>query len=359
MKEILERAAEYILSAQTPEGGLADRPLNNDRLPFRRLLMIYNFAAIGLLHFYDITKNKKYLTAVKKWIKFWAERQNLFSDRFGFRGTFYDYKYDPQTRTYKVRLFGNESAANKGGAGYDSSDAYPSIWLLVLLGYFNRTKDKNLILKLKQNIHLASESILITWNEMDTTWCHPNWKFVYMMDECETYAGLISAAKLLKLAGAKGWKAYQNFAQRLKNSILKLWDPKREEFWWGYRPDGRKIKTNWKRWFPDVNENLWPILWEIVPPDSPVAKIIWEKTNRYHPEWFRKQSMKVQVGVVACKMGDLQRAEEAMNWISKTIEKKAWESLKDPQKFGIVHELGLLPLLYKGITKQPVKLLEV
>ncbi len=372
-EEALQKVAEYILSSQTPEGGIADRPLKTPGRRFERLLMIYNFSSIGLLHFYDITGDKKFLEAAKKWILFWKDRQNRGNDRFGFEGTFYDYLYDPESRLYKRRNFGYENLANLGGAGYDSSDAYPSMWLLTLLGYYNRTHDFKFVKDLKENILLAAESILITWNKDNLTWCHPNHRTVYLMDETETYAGLASAEKLFNILGEdQRSRAFSNFKELLLNAVMEiLWDNEKKEFRWGYEQryeytDFGKIKTwreffstDWKRWFPDACENIWPILWELVSPEDEKAKLVWEKFNNYFPNWYSENSMVVQTGVVAAIMGDREKAEKAFEKVAELLSEDSLENIGDEQSFGITHEVGLFPLLYKyTVNGEKVSLLE-
>ncbi len=363
--DLLYQTGEYLLSCQTKEGGICNYPINNlDNYSFYdRLLMVYNFAPLGLLKTYEITKDKKYLESVKRWIGFWATYQNLTEDRFGFTGTFYDWLYDRKFKNYRLRCFYEENTANKGGAGYDSIDAYQSIFLLVIRNYYKLTDDKSLVQSLNKNIQLAAESILSTIDADGLTWCHPNWPYKYMMDVTETYAGISAAVDLFEILEIKALKEKFVFIlEKMKEEIVSWWVSDRNDYIWakirGLKPmayaqnDERLIRkdttlyTDWEKWFPDVCENLWPVLWGVVSPDDKKSKIIWGKVNKYHAEWIypEKYSFVVQLSYIAILMRDIEKAESAIENL-----KNGFNSLKNPQNFGLSHEYGFLPYTIEAL----------
>lgn len=350
LEKLVKSVAEYIISCQTKEGAICDFPLNKNKKRYY-LVMIYNFAPIGLLKLAEYSKEQKYLAAVKKWILFWAEKQNKQPDRFGLVGTFYDYIYDIKTEKYFYRIFGAENLANQGGPGYDSTDAYPSMFLYVIHQYFELTKDEKLLYDLKPTIILAANSILYTKSKNNLTFAHPNWPYIYMMDETETYAGLVSAANLFEILKEKELKKYyMDEAMDLKNGILNLWDELNGYFIWGLKRENEKnyidyeykqLTTNWEIWFPDVCENLWPILWKIVPPESSIAKTVWKKLKTKYPDFYKnvsKYSCLPQIAYVAVMMKDYEVAQSIVLNIDENFE-----LVINQQHFGISHELGLLP----------------
>ena len=126
----------------------------------------YNFGAIGLVKAFQMTGERQYLGRCRKFIEFWMDRQNLRPDRFGVPGTFYD---QVKNANGKIVPFNYTSGPNKGGPGYDASDADGLFVAIAALKYYAITGDKEFLENTAGNSNSLVIRFLQRWIQMTTS----------------------------------------------------------------------------------------------------------------------------------------------------------------------------------------------
>ncbi len=265
--------ANWLLSCTTKGGIIQWYPNMGYTIPY-----FSSFAALGLLDAYGITFSSDYSFAVKNWIIWYANHQN-FPDTYGLNGSIYDY-----VKKDKKWIATND---------YDSADATAGLYLKTILKYYETMGELSFLLRLRKNIDGAVECILTLQDSDGLTWAKPNYYEKYLMDNSEVYAGLLSAVKLyIALGDYKKAIRVNKSMKNLRRGILSMWDNKSGAFRWAKDESGAFEKTDYRIWYPDCMEQIWPIYFGVISTESIYAKIIWKKINKMHyPNWTNPNNL--------------------------------------------------------------------
>ncbi|MBU1074422.1 hypothetical protein KKG45_14365, partial [bacterium] len=106
----------------------------------------------------------------------------------------------------------------------------------------------------------------------------------YLMDNCESYGGLISWSALERRLGRDAGPRYLAAAERLRQAIMsRLYDPATHRFHWA-ESDGVVHAASWDTYYPDALAQLFPVLYGVVPAGGEPAGSLWrEFAARYDP----------------------------------------------------------------------------
>lgn len=194
-------------------------------------------------------------------------------DRYGLYGTVYD---------YTVADDGTEIPEQS----YDSSDSYGATFLTLLWRYFRATGEPDWLLTHKEDLEMVARAVLATRQDDGLTLARPDWPVKYLMDNCEVYEGLLNYAALLETVWGEEAKAsfYRQAALKIKEALQrKMWTGE------GYCPAvyrwGWRRRPHWKKWYPDVLAQFFPLICGVLEPRSPEAAVIYRAFLRNYPNW--------------------------------------------------------------------------
>lgn len=253
----LREEYEWLERCRLPSGALSMAPGDRRINPY-----FSNLAAMALLHWNP--------EAVRDWIVWYLGHMNEV-DRFGLRGTVYDYQW----------VAGREVSDND----YDSADSYAATFLTLVARHFFTTGDGALVVENMHKIETVAGVILALMDEDDLTWAKADRRFKFLMDNAEVYRGLADWADVLRTLGF--WRQgdlWASVAERVRVAVdRELWIESQGAYSWAKTSIGTRAIR--RRWYPDTTAQLFPILFGLIDPDSPRAKALIAKVNESYPGW--------------------------------------------------------------------------
>lgn len=275
-KSICQSEAEWLWSQQLPNGAFAFYYHNNGEVSVNPYFS--ETVAIALINYDNSKDSKKKIEKYFDW--HFSHLNNKTYDINNLEGTIYDYKY--KLNNGKII---EESTSKK----YDSTDSYAALFLKALADYaknFGIDKTKGYILNNGNSINQIVNVILSTM-VYDYSYAKPNYKIIYLMDNCEVYSGLKSAEFL-----------YSNII-KTRNDLLKSVKYKIEYFdnnfdkdWWKNdhyasilnkdRSEYTHINFTYSQFYPSATSQLLPFNFELIDPFSNEhAQIVYKKMGEY------------------------------------------------------------------------------
>ena len=250
--------ADWIMSARFPDGAIAHYPDKQAVWPY-----LANFAAMGLSRATEVTGDRKYVEAAWQWLAWYQAHM----DAEGF------------VTDYSVQ---NGVLVSTGFM--DSTDAYAGTFLSALLAAYAARPDTRRLRTFLPGIEGAVRAIEATQDGDGLTWAKPTWKAKYLMDQAETYDGLLAAeilAKYLKkttLARRAGTDA-----AKMRAGVATLWNTAVGAYDWAKHEDGRTTANRWNYLYSDSLQQAWAAAYNLVPSDR-VGPLV-AKFNLSQPHW--------------------------------------------------------------------------
>ncbi len=207
---------------------------------------------------------------VRAYIRWYLDNLNA-SDRHGLSGTIYD-----------LVVYGNGDEDWSGN--YDSADAYAATFLSLVTRYVEATKDRELALEINPTLEdIAYVILTLQASEDGLTWVWPKHDSKYLMDNCETYAGLMDYDHLRREFMGKTDSEYKDVALAIRDGIKEnLFDLERLNFYFGIDRDLTPYRSNWHTRYPDALAQLFPIVYGVVEARSPLARHLWQEFSLRH-----------------------------------------------------------------------------
>lgn len=223
-----------------------------------------NLAAIGL------TKNPRYYPQVKKWMQWYVRHMNK-PDKWGLTCTTYDYTVSNGVETSKDDA--------------DSTDSYAATFATLAWSFW-QTQDPDAqayVKSLKTSLDCMGGVIVQTMQPNGLTIAKPDYKTLYLMDNCEVYEGLVNLARLMEAFGDPQRRDYyRDYSDKVRSAIQTvLWDPQHKT----YLPFAGSPPAAWKTWYPDATAQLFPILSGVVAPTDGRARQIYASFQAQYPNW--------------------------------------------------------------------------
>lgn len=104
----------------------------------------------------------------------------------------------------------------------------------------------------------------------------------YLMDNCETYAGLTA---FIELAREFEWQIHvplEIVREKLRTGILnRFYNSEGRHFYWMIDGSYRK-QPEWHSFYPDAFAQLFPILYLMIPDEYGIKSELWEKFHQWH-----------------------------------------------------------------------------
>jgi len=284
-------AAAWVDRQQLPDGAVLYG--SNEIEPY-----FANVAATGL------ATQRAQLPRVRAWMQWYVAHLNV-RDRWGLRGTIYDYRYAHGVETSLRRADSVDSYAatffTLARAAYDGGDAPSQAY----------------VRSIRPRLEEMAEMLEDVAQADGMTVALPDHPVAYLMDNAEVYRGLSDLAYLERRAFARAPEgaAYDARARRVAAGIATLWssangtyDSSKQE------PSGPQAPSHWSVWYPDATAQLFPALQGVVPAASPRASALWTAFNAAWPAWDRLINGDpggfpwALTGATAVVVGDRQRA---------------------------------------------------
>jgi hypothetical protein len=225
--------ADWLLQGQLPDGAIAWYIDRGHISPY-----LANYAAIGLAEARMQTGTIAYSDAAWSWLHWYAAHQ----DASGF------------VTDYNVDAFGTETSTGDE----DSTDAYAGTYLSAARATYIADADIAQLASLHESLAAAVSAIEATQDVDGLTWAKPAWHVKYLMDQTETYNGLVSAADLAAALSDDALRTRAtDDAARMRAGIGSLWDAPTGAYDWAKNDGGVVNTTDWAVLYPDAMEQAW------------------------------------------------------------------------------------------------------
>ena len=239
----IEADADWIASAQLPDGAIANYPFNGTSAVIQPYLS--NYGAIGLAEATSASGDMTYANDA------WS---SLF---------WYGAHMDPTTGYVTDYDYANGVETSTGS--FDSTDSYAGTFLAAAWDTYAATDNTANLAKLLPAIQLAVKAIESTQQSDGLTWATPTYHAKYLMDNAEVYGGLVSAENLARAANDAALvseataDATSSFA-----GIQGFWNTTTNSYDWARAGADATTDTttDWTVLYPDAFEQMWAIAWD-------------------------------------------------------------------------------------------------
>jgi hypothetical protein len=243
---------DWILGAQMADGAIAHQHDRVTVLPY-----LANFAAIGLARARKVTGDRRYGEA---WYQHHEDANGYVTD-------------------YVVR---NGTLHSTGDM--DSTDAYAGTFLIAVRDAWRATKSRSHLRSVRPGVVGAVHAIESTQDGDGLTWAKPSWHVKYLMDQAETYAGLVSAVEIGRAVGERSLaRRAARDAARLRVGADKLWNRATGAYDWALHQNTARRATDWSVLYPDAAAQAWVAALGLA--RGARAKALTARFERAQPQW--------------------------------------------------------------------------
>jgi hypothetical protein len=255
--------ANWILSARLADGAIANYTDKQAVWPY-----LSNFAAMGLARAFEVTRDSRYINAAWQWASWYQAHMDT-------QGFVTDYTISNGVLT---------------STGFmDSTDAYAGTFLLAVRDAFRADANLSKLNGLKTGIAKAVKAIEATQTADGLTWAKPTWRVKYLMDQGETYAGLLAAAELArKLNNTTLANRATTDAKRMRTGVGTLWNSSVSAYDWAKHANDARTATNWSYLYSDALQQAWSVAFGLVDPTRDVGLMTRFTTSQ--PKWAQPTS---------------------------------------------------------------------
>lgn len=238
--------------------------LYEDEIQYKNIVIPY---LVNVIAIYELSGNR-HVREVKNYIVWYLNHLN-YPDRQGLTGTIYD---------YAILMSGEE----KPSYDYDSVDGYAGTFLCLLDLYQLCTGDNALIHdywdKIKDIAYLIP--YLMKQDGLTVALLQNKEHTKYLMDNCESYAGIIAFNKLTKRTGRNEDSFYVVKAEEIRKGVLEiLYNQEKKNFDWAI-DDKAKHASDWSILYPDALAQIFPIYYGLLDQDQKKKKMLWLEFNK-------------------------------------------------------------------------------
>lgn len=263
---------------ETETAWLASLQLENGAIPMTKnpngtVTMNPYFADIAALALLD--NAEKYAENVKAYMDWHFSHLNTAETDYN--------RMDATIYDYNITLENGKIVKEESKGTYDSTDSYAATFLTVVNKYYEKTGDKEYVIANANDIARVAEAMLYTL-QMGLTYAKPDYKVMYLMDNCEVYEGCVSAANLLKVISSES-SSYDITATKtdyaatwIKSTIeSKLWNAQGKYYDAGIFTDGSAaFEFTWEEFYPCATAQLFPIVHGLIGADTIRAKELYD-----------------------------------------------------------------------------------
>jgi len=275
----------YQTIASHEQAWIKDIQLENGALPFRELsngtaTIIPYFSAIsGMALLHDIDTD--YSNQVMHYIEWMLENLNdSSSDYFNIDGTMSNFKVN----------YMNDNSYQVIPYKYDSVDSYTALMISLIMRANEKTKNIEFLIKYEREIIRVLNALLSTRLDNGLSIVSVGNRTQYIMDNVEVNYGLRDGIKLvnrllevsnesleLKLIKTKlvGW-----LDDNTKAIEELLWNNDKGTYNVALNENNQIVEfKSWDNFYPDAVAQLFPIIFEVIEPDSTRANALYDAFN--------------------------------------------------------------------------------
>lgn len=298
---------------------LAGTQLSNGALPMTSLLpgesirvcpYFSSFAALALL-----CDPLRYAENVRQYMDWHFSHLNTADKDVNRQdGTIYDYLIRESNGIYTETPL----CDGEGRPTYDSTDSYAALFLVVLAEYAEKTGDRQYLTRHTPEIQRVVSAMLSTLNN-GLTRAKPDYPVKYTMDNSETAWGLRAALRLCGwVPGLNAGFLHGILANLLQTMERSLWN--RDQGYYEVGLDGRDLPVvpvfDWRQFYPDAMAQAFPILTEILPPDSGRAEYLYHELLRYYPPSAINGDMLINASLLSLTAARMNDAASARQYLA-------------------------------------------
>lgn len=303
---------------ETETAWLASLQLENGAIPMTSTLngtvtMNPYFADIAALALLD--KAEKYAENVKAYMDWHFSHLNTKENDYN--------RMDATIYDYNITLENGKVVKEESKGSYDSTDSYAATFLMVLNKYYEKTGDAEYIIENGADIARVAEAMLHTLS-VGLTYAKPDYKVMYLMDNCEVYEGCVSAANLLSVIATEisNYRITQTkctyAADWIKSTVeKKMWNADGKYYDSAVFKNGKAaFEFSWNEFYPSATAQLFPIVHGLIGADTVRAKELYDTfSESYHWQSFDIPSEFCWGSNVyaAALVGDVESVVEYMN----------------------------------------------
>lgn len=230
----------FIESAQLPDGAITTYPGSGRVDPY-----LGAYAAQGLAEAAAVTGDPADSAAAWRWLAWYAAAEG------------------PGGITTDATVSGGGTVPT---GALDATDATAGMFLVAADAAYATTRDTAALAAIEPGIRGAVGAITALQGSDGLTWATAGYHAVYLMDEAETYGGLVAAAHLAAAAGDGATSARASAAaSAMAAGVAGLWDPATSSYDWAVAGDGVRTQTDWSVAYPDAMEQVWAVAFGLVP----------------------------------------------------------------------------------------------
>lgn len=282
-KNIASNEQIWIQNMQLETGALPFRQLSNN---FATIIPYFSaISGMALLH--DIDND--YSNQVMHYIEWMLKNlNNSSSDYFNIDGTMSNFKvYYLDDNSYQEIPY-----------KYDSVDSYTALMISLILRTYEKTNNTEFLLKYESEIMRVINALLSTRHANGLSVVSVGNKTQYTMDNVEVNYGLKDGIKLINrlLEVSNNSKELNSIKLKLENWLIVntksieelLWNSDKGTYNVALNENNQIIEfKSWDNFYPDAVAQLFPIVFEVVEPDSGRAKELYDSfNNKYRWENF-------------------------------------------------------------------------
>jgi hypothetical protein len=260
--------ADWVLSGQCPDGAIANHPPYGTVQPY-----LGNFAALGLLRAAKVTGDLRYSDGAWRWLSW-------YQGHMGASGFIDDWT--------------NRGCLLRDAGVRDSTDAPAGLFLLTLLaaqrGFPLAAGGVPRLARFSGGITKALGAIEATQDADGLTWAKPGYPVKYLMDQSETYAGLVAAVELGRALGNPGIvERAARDAARMRRGVDGLWDPAAGSYVWAVHAGAQRETASWSVLAPDALQQVWPVAFGLAGVDR--GSRIMDRFRHDQPDWSKPATL--------------------------------------------------------------------
>ena len=279
--------ARWIVLSALPSGAIATNPRHKSIRPYEG-----NYAAWGLAEDAAMTGNDATAGSAWRWLYWYMRHQ----DSQGFV-----YQYDRNSDgSWSCRI-----DSGTGACDTDSTDATSGLYMEAALAAWR--VDPTRFLRRLRKIHpaliRAVDAIEATMDADGLTWAKPSWHVKYLMDNAETYGGLVAGARIGKILGdpALHNRALADARAERHGMNTVMWNSSNHTYDWafhGAQGNFQKVPCDWSVLYPDSVEQAWAVAYGV--PNATVASQLMSTFAQNQPNWDHPNAQATYYDAAAC-----------------------------------------------------------
>lgn len=286
-----------------------------------------NLGLSGLLR----TRSLHRLKAVERWIEWYLARVDTASET---PGVVLDHWYRADGTGETTCLADGSGPGTPPCDHVDASDSAAGTFLNLVWQYHAAGGSRARLSEpwVRDRLRVVAQVIVGLQQPDGLTWAKADFPAKYLMDNCESYQGLMAMAHLERelYGDASAAASLERAAKRIQSGILSsLYNPVTGNFRVGKHSDGTVPEPDLRRWYPDAAAQAWPRLFGVVDGNSTFATSAWANLNQAWngetgPSWWSEfvdpteDAPWTSIGFASILMGDPARAAAHAEFIVRT-----------------------------------------